>query len=915
MRKSRFIKLNKEVAVKRFGLWLGLLLGAVAAIGSEGLNLDNTAPGALPTGWKAYITGSDDARRAASVKVVEVDGRKAVKIDDPSDQGEAGLARLLDCPPGTCLRIRASYRAADPGGELKGLELSAHFVPPAKFRAGTVLPNASGEVLLDTVPAPEGTRQIQITFYSSRPNRTAVLLDDLTIESSDKPFPPAPPRAAKTVAGRTFYLSPDGRDEAAGNRAAPWRNIARVNRMLQPGDTAIFLPGRYEGTIEPARSGAPDAPIVYRAEPAGKAILTGSQSSGYAAKIEKRANIELDGFKFEVIPGTRWLMVADSAYCTFRNLDMENATVDNPIGCRDSSYLRFDRIRALRCTNIGRNGVLSGDMWNNFNVTHSVFENMYIGQVGHRPFGLWFDCSNIVVRDCIFDCRWGRNFEFFSPQKVLMERCVVTNAFEGSGSFDGQAKLFLNESIFRNNLVLRNGYSPLVIGGYQYADMPNFTSMNSRYYANTFYRNEDSAMAANGDTSDQSKTCFRNNIFKNNIFANNNFDRGTAIQTGIAAGADSRFRNNILYGDRPSAPTVRFGDGKTLRQLSAAEAATAAAPYFENNFDADPKFTAPDRDDFTPAAGSPAIDAGEALTVTRAAGKDTVHLPVEDARYFFDGFRIPGEKGDLIMIGPNKVEARIVHIAERQNTLILDRRVSFAKGDAVNLAYAGKAPDLGAYETAMKQPTGPVFDAKAIRPEGDGDGVLMNSDFEPEHRDSWFYLWKFTRQPSSFAFLDDTTAASGKQSWRVEYVPYETLKDITALPASAKDSDSTLSTHLSPAWWEIAKYPFFRFAYRIPKGVPVGITVYCDSRSAVPGPGSVFVAETPDFKVPENYVRHQLLKLVDDDQWHTAEIDFRELQKLMPDQRCIYKLRFWAGGPNGKPGAKYWLDDVSIKAK
>ncbi len=903
--------------MKRWYLPIALCSVVCMTLGAETMQMDlASAPvGGVPAGWKVYATGPDDVRKnGGGVQVVEEEGRKVLRIDDRSDQCEFGITRTFDCAPGTFFRVTARYRAADPDVSLRGLEISAFFSPAVKYRAGTVYPDASGVSVMDTVVAPPGTKKMVITFYSSRSNRTAVLLESMTVETSDKAFPPVTV-ASLRFAGRTFYLSPQGDDKNVGSQSSPWRSIARANRMLRPGDTAVFLPGRYEGTIQPERSGAPDAPIVYRAEEPGTAVLTGPKNPGFAAKIENRAHIELEGFRFEVGPGSRWLRVDGSRFCTFKNLQMENSTVADPIGCHNSSHLRFSGIHATRCKNIGASGVLSGDMWNNFNVTHSVFENMYVGQVGHRPFGLWFDCSNIVVRDSIFDCRWGRNFEFFSPQRVLFERCVVTNAFEGSGSFDGEAKLFLNESVIRNNLVMRNGYLPVRVSGYQYQDMPNFTSMNSRYYNNTFYHNEDAGLAVYGDTWDQAKTCCRNNIFKNNIFFKNDFDRGIAIQTGTTITPDCQFRCNLITGEKTGATTIRFARREGAKLLTTAEAETEAAPYFKNNIDQDPKFVAADRDDYSLAPDSPAIDAGEALTVTRAAGTNTIYLPVEDARYFFDGFGIPGEVGDLLMIGPDKLQARIVHIAERQNTLVLDRRVTFGKGDAVNLAYSGKAPDLGAYESGMEQPTGPRFDSEKIRPQTEKDGVLLAADFEPEHQEQWFYLWKFTRQPSSFAVVDNTTAATGKQSWRVEYVPYEKLRMLTELSPAYKDSDSTLSTHLSPAWWEMEKYPMLRFSYRIPKGVPVGVTLYCASRSATPGPGSVFVAETPDFPLPQGYVQHKLVELVADDQWHTAEIDLRKLRKLMPDYRYIYKLRFWAGGQNGKPGSRYWLDDVSVRTR
>ena len=873
------------------------------------------APGKLPGGWNAYITGPKETRAASgAVAVKTVDGKKALLIEDKSDRHEYGIGKVVPCKPGEYFRITASYRPAN-GAAIDGVELTAYFVPEQKFRAGAVRPDSRGVAVLDTVKAPAGTRAMRIYLYTLRPAKTALLLDSLKIESSAQPFPEVPLPEKALVPGRTYYFSPDGKDDAAGTRGAPFRTIDKANKVLAPGDTAIFLPGKYSGTIRPQRAGAPDAPIVYRAEQKGTAILNGPVG-GYAAEIRHLSHIELDGFRFEAQTGSRWLVVAGSRFCTFRNLHMRDCDLHNPIHCRDSSYLRFSDIVAAGCRNVGSNGILSGDMWNNFNVTHSVYERMYISQVGHRPFGLWYDCENIVVRDTVFDCRWGRNFEFFSPKKLLMERCVVTNAFEGSGSMDGAAKLFTDNSIVRYNLVLRNGYHPVGTGGYQYADMPRFTTLNSRFYFNTFYRNEDSAWAATGDNVDLSKTCYRNNIIKNNVFSENNFDRGTAFGTGVAAYTDCRVRHNLFWGGRPGAKTVYFwpGRGRDIIHLTPAEAEKQAKPYFEDNLEGDPKFTDADRDDFTPADGSPALDGGEHLTVTTAAGKNTTFLPVADCRYFYDGFRIPGEKGDMIVIGPQKTLARIVHISVWQNTITLDRRVSFEKGDTVDLPYAGKAPDLGAYEAGMKRPTGPVFDSAQIRLQSDPD-ILLVSDFEANDPDNWFHLWNISRSAQSYGFLDKTTAATGTQSWRIEYVPYETLRNWTMLSPAVKDLDSLLTTHLSPAWWRIADHPMLRFAYRVPKGVPMCVTLYCGSRRAAPGPASVVVAQTPAVKVSEGYVQKPLIALTDDDAWHTAEIDLRKLTQEMPELRYVYKLRFWAGGNAGKPGMRYWLDDVSIKAK
>lgn len=42
-----------------------------------------------------------------------------------------------------------------------------------------------------------------------------------------------------------FYVAPDGNDQAAGTRQAPWRTIMRAQQNVQAGDTVYFRGGRY----------------------------------------------------------------------------------------------------------------------------------------------------------------------------------------------------------------------------------------------------------------------------------------------------------------------------------------------------------------------------------------------------------------------------------------------------------------------------------------------------------------------------------------------------------------------------------------------------------------------------------------------------------------------------------------------
>jgi len=90
------------------------------------------------------------------------------------------------------------------------------------------------------------------------------------------------------------------------------------------------------------------------------------------------------------------------------------------------------------------------------------------------------------------------------------------------------------------------------------------------------------------------------------------------------------------------------------------------------------------------------IDAGTFLTKTVGAGSGTI-MQVNDSGYFYDGYGIPGEAGDLIQL-ENGGTARIIDINYATNTLTLDRSLTWNNEQGVSLPYSGSKPDIGAYE-------------------------------------------------------------------------------------------------------------------------------------------------------------------------------------------------------------------------
>ncbi len=714
--------------------------------------------------------------------------------------------------------------------------------------------------------------------------------------------------ATQLALGAEYFLSPNGSDAAPGTRQRPWQTIAQVNATLQPGDTATFLDGEYPGVIQPARSGRADAPITYRAARRHGATLTGGKAANEALQtvyLQGREYIVIDGFQMLPTRGG-WIRMEDSHHCIIRHCHMENATRGgSPFRCDNCTYNRYLYNDCWRTNTIGKYGHVAGDCWNNFNCSYNIFEGNHISRAAHRPFGLRFDSKYNVVRRNIFDCRWGRNFEFFSTPRLLFEDNIVTNGFDGSGSADGRAKLFVIDSIVRRNLIYRNWYGPMVINAYKYrTDAEPFGMKRSRVYHNVFFRNHQYGYEMSDLSRDpnQPKMVF-GNLFVNNIFFDNDpCGDHLALLLWANIAEDNCFFSNDLCGDRPGRQTVRYdlaGPSSTHwpgLKMTAAEANQQKPKQFADNIDADPLFVDAEADDYRLRPNSPCLDAGRPLARVKTAGRGR-DLPVDDARCFYDGFGIEGEQGDLVMIGPQKRLARVVQADIESNVLTLDREIAFQAGDGVSLPYTGKAPDLGAYERGAEQQD--WYRAPRVPP-----GLRLPTmetateptvvvDFEAHNQEQWFYLWNFSRQRNTDARMDDTTAASGRRSMRV----------------FATADQAILACDIRPRWWDLDRFPWVKFSYRIPPGVPVGLWLYA-FRSTEVGQGAVCVGGSPARR-SEGYRDLDKYKLQDDDQWHEVTLDARLIRQVFPKVKVLQMFRFYTRS-NANKGQHFWFDNFSI---
>ena len=349
----------------------------------------------------------------------------------------------------------------------------------------------------------------------------------------------------------------------------------------------------------------------------------------------------------------------------------------------------------------------------------------------------------IVCQNNIVDNHFGGGV-YVGAQHVLVQNNLIYH----SGHQVDYVKPALNvtgaASIFRHNIMVAANYEDKGPDDFKpvprqsvYQEAISFTgytgagishnSTDHKLYNNVAYHNGWSALYM----AESQNTKLRNNTFKNNIFLENNVRHqgvGTPghhdtppaelLFNGFAdqEGYENRFPfgntffNNIIKSTKEADPGLVSFKGqknvgnfdKSLKQVE------ADYPYgFANNLEKDPLFVAPapkpevrmtenfDTDNYRLRAGSPAIDAGADLTTVKKAGVNVKKIFVDDAGYFCDGFGlIPG---DPVKIGRNAI-VRVVGVDYKNNTLTLSKPVTVKAGDAVNLPFNGKSPDIGAYQ-------------------------------------------------------------------------------------------------------------------------------------------------------------------------------------------------------------------------
>lgn len=522
----------------------------------------------------------------------------------------------------------------------------------------------------------------------------------------------------------TGNYNPSIRDCDVSGSYDSYNTIAKAAAVANVGYVVEIREGTYNGEITPQNSGVEGYPIIFRSY--GSEIVTVTGSNPYTIDFEDKSYITFEGLNIDYVSG--WARILDSDHIILRS--------NNFTRISGSQWLGLVFVNSSD-NKIVDNIIIGGDDNLHFVYSHrNLIEGNRIEDAGHTLMAI--KCgNNNVVRDNyfynqeqkameIFDCNdettyTVRHTYVDSTKHNLVEDNIFAYTAEDwpgdkSGPFNG-IQYAGQEGVIRNNVFYNNGGGG--IGLTTYGDEAEYNTHN-RIYNNVFYGNNFGGMSI---SSSWSSYTFEDNIIKNNIFYKNNFENWGGVYDSFGwSNADKMpfqifterngasdgviIQNNNIVGEN-------LGDNHVLGHAddyensihsghSLADYQSAYSSVYLDNIELGPGFVNAENNDFQLTSESDMIDAGAYLT-TVIGGSGTT-LIVEDSSYFYDGFSIEGETGDLIQLEGQSETARIVDIDYSTNTMSLDKSLTLTNGLGVSLAYAGDGPDIGAFEFAYIEP-------------------------------------------------------------------------------------------------------------------------------------------------------------------------------------------------------------------
>lgn len=536
---------------------------------------------------------------------------------------------------------------------------------------------------------------------------------------------------ASRVQAATYYVTTSGNDGNPGSQAQPWLTIQKAANTVVAGDTVLVGGGTYSEKVTFTADGTVSSRIVFQNVSGQSPVIDGTGITVTAGDglvvLNAVAYMDLNGFEVRDSGAEGVAVVGESHHLLLTNLQLRSNAASGLILNGPHTQPAFTRITNNEAQLNGRGGITllwadGGYFLIEGNTVHdNVGTGNYDGiQVGSGSGGT----HHVVVRNNTISNHGSANagedpLDLGGHGTLAHHYLVEGNTVSGS---IGSIKMHSGSPNFGNYVAGSSGFSIFrrnrVTGlGWVSYHFPNPVALYHNIWANGgqvfFFYGDTCAgnVCSYGDKTFTGGDVGRLN-WKNNIIWQEAASTAYAITWGGPSVIDFSYRSV-----RASTNLYKLASGQGITWNTA----TYGPPVDSAAFATYKAAASPDNPDvgsllttvatsaafvnfaaqnYQPVAGSPVIDAGEALTTATSAGCLSTVLRLDRASYFFDGYCLGGEcvgTPDTITIGA-AAPVQVYRVEDQRNMLLLSQPRTWPIGAKVSLPYNGTAPDIGPFE-------------------------------------------------------------------------------------------------------------------------------------------------------------------------------------------------------------------------
>ncbi|NOY78030.1 MAG: hypothetical protein GXO76_09205 [Calditrichaeota bacterium] len=132
---------------------------------------------------------------------------------------------------------------------------------------------------------------------------------------------------ARPIAAKTYFIDPNGSNQNPGTESLPLATFEYAMNVLQPGDVLLLKDGVYRQTLNVTLSGKENAPIAFRAQNDGKAVVDGEYVRSVLTIVDQH-DITIGGIVFKNSNGSV-IRVTRSSRVILRRVSAYNAGSGN----------------------------------------------------------------------------------------------------------------------------------------------------------------------------------------------------------------------------------------------------------------------------------------------------------------------------------------------------------------------------------------------------------------------------------------------------------------------------------------------------------------------------------------------------------------------------------------------------------